>query len=61
LEYFAASVILNVYLSNYVIVELSFYVYDAEHVIAITIAKRPFQGTDRGQSLMFHEFIHSWV
>jgi hypothetical protein len=61
LEYFAASVILNLYLSNYVIDELSIYVYDAGCVIATTIAKRPFQFTNRGQSLMFHEFIHSWV
>jgi hypothetical protein len=61
LEYFAASVILNVYLSNYVIDEISFYVYDAGCVIATTFAKRPFQGTDRGQNLMFHEFIHLWV
>ncbi len=25
------------------------------------IAKRPFKYTNRGQSFMFHEFIHSWV
>jgi hypothetical protein len=61
LEYFAASVILNVYSSNYVIDELSFYAYDAGCVIATTIAKSPFQGMDRGQCFMFHEFIHLWV
>jgi hypothetical protein len=61
LEYFAASVILNMYLSNYVIDELSFYIYDAGCVIATTNAKRPFQGMDRGQSVMFHEFIHLGV
>jgi hypothetical protein len=42
---------------------LSFYVYDAGFVIATSIAKRPFPTgkPDRGQSLLFHEFIQSWV
>jgi hypothetical protein len=61
LEYFAASIILNVYLSNYVIDELSFYLYDAGCVIETTFAKRPFQVMDSGQSLMLHEFIHLLV
>ena len=41
--------------------ELSFYVYNIGCVLATSIAKRPYQGADRGQSLMFHEFIQSWV
>ena len=42
---------------------MSFYVYDAGFVIATSIAKRPFptRKPDRGQSLLFHEFIQSWV
>jgi hypothetical protein len=42
---------------------LSFYVYDAGFVLANSIAKQP-HGTgkaDRGQSLLFHEFMQSWV
>ena len=42
---------------------LSFYIYDARFVIAKSIARQPF-GTgkaDRGQSLLFHEFMQSWV
>ncbi len=42
---------------------LSFYIYDAGYVIANSIARGPF-GTgkpDRGQSLLFHEFIQSWA
>ncbi len=42
---------------------LSFYIYDAGFVIANSIARQTF-GTgkpDRGQSLLFHEFIQSWV
>ncbi len=42
---------------------LSFYIYDAGYVIANSIARQSF-GTskaDRGQSLLFHEFIQSWV
>jgi hypothetical protein len=44
-----------------VIDELSFYVYGVGCVIATLIAKISFQYTNRGQSLMFHEFIQSWV
>ncbi len=42
---------------------LSFYIYDAGYVIANSIARRPFSlgKADRGQSLLFHEFIQSWV
>ncbi len=40
---------------------LSWYVHDAAHVIATTIAKKPFHGNDRGKSLLFQEFIQSWV
>jgi hypothetical protein len=40
---------------------LSFYVYNVGFVLATSIAKRPSQGFDRGQSLLFHEFIQSWV
>ena len=42
---------------------MSFYVYDAGFVLANSIAKRPY-GTgkaDRGQSLLFHELMQSWV
>lgn len=42
---------------------MSFYVYDAGFVLANSIAKRPFPTgkPDRGQSLLFQEFIQSWV
>jgi hypothetical protein len=40
---------------------LSWYVHDAAHVIATKIAKKPFDGIDRGDSLLFQEFIQSWV
>ena len=42
---------------------LSFYVYDAGSVLATTIARRPSppRSPDKGQSLLFHELMHSWV
>jgi hypothetical protein len=42
---------------------LSFYIYDAGCVIANLIARQPWPTgkPDRGQSLLFHEFIQSWV
>jgi hypothetical protein len=42
---------------------LLFYIYDAGYVIANSIARQPFGlgKADRGQSLLFHEFIQSWV
>ncbi len=42
---------------------LSFYTYDAGYVIANSIARQPFGlgKADRGQSLLFHKFIQSWV
>ncbi len=40
---------------------LSWYVHDVAHVIATKIAKKPFDGNDRGDSLLFQEFIQSWV
>ncbi len=42
---------------------MSFYIYDAGYVIANSIARRSFVTgkPDRGQSLLFHEFIQSWV
>ncbi len=42
---------------------LSFYIYDAGYITANTIARHPFgKGKpDRGQSLLFHEFIPLWV
>jgi hypothetical protein len=42
---------------------LLFYIYDAGYVIANSIARQPFglDKADRGQSLLFHEFIQSWV
>ncbi len=39
------------------------YAYDARFVLANSIAEQPY-GTgkaDRGQSLLFHEFMQSWV
>ncbi len=40
---------------------LSWYVHDAAHDIATKIAKKPFNGNDRGDSLIFQKFIQSWV
>jgi hypothetical protein len=42
---------------------LAFYIYDAGFVLATSIARRPFgKGTpDIGQSLLFHEFMQSWL
>jgi hypothetical protein len=40
---------------------LSWYVHDAAHVIATKNAKKPFDRNDRGNSLLFQEFIQSWV
>ena len=40
---------------------LTWYVYDAAQVIATKIAKKPFVGIDRGNSLVFQDFIYSWV
>ncbi len=42
---------------------MSFYVCDTGCVLANSIAKQPY-GTgkaDRGQTLLFHEFMQSWV
>ena len=39
---------------------LPWYVYDAAQVIATKIAKKPFDGIDRGDSLVFQDFIQSW-
>ncbi len=55
--------ILNASFLHFDIDVLSFYIYYAGYVIANSIARRPF-GTgkpDRGQSLLFHKFIQSWV
>ncbi len=35
--------------------------YDAGFVIATSISRLPFTGVDRGQSLLFHEFMQSWI
>jgi hypothetical protein len=40
---------------------LSWHVYDAAQVIATNIAKKSFYGIDRGDSLVFQDFIQSWV
>ena len=40
---------------------LCWYVYDVAQVIATKIAKKPFDGIDRGNSLVFQDFIQSWV
>jgi hypothetical protein len=36
-------------------------VYDMECVLANTIARRPSGGSNREQSLIFHECMQSWV
>jgi hypothetical protein len=43
--------------------DLLFHIYDAEYVIANSIARRPFGlgKAGRGQSFLFHESIQSWV
>jgi hypothetical protein len=55
--------ILNNLLTNSHIDALLFYIYDAGYVIANSVARQPFNlgKADRGQSLLFHEFIQSWV
>jgi hypothetical protein len=42
---------------------LSFYINDAGFVLANSIAKQPYDTgkADRGQSLIFHEFMQSWL
>ena len=42
---------------------LSFYIYDPGYVVANSITRQPFGlgKADGGQSLLFHEFIQSWV
>jgi hypothetical protein len=40
---------------------LTWCVYDAAQVIATKIAKKPFDGIDRGNSLVFQDFIQSQV
>jgi hypothetical protein len=42
---------------------LLFYINDTRYVIANSIARQPFGlgKADRGQSLLFHKFIQSWV
>jgi hypothetical protein len=40
---------------------LLFYVYDAGSVITTSIARLPFTQANRGQSLLFHEFMQSLV
>ncbi len=49
--------IITIYISG----GLSWYVYDAAQNIATKVAKKPFNGIDRGDSLVFQEFIQSWV
>ncbi len=42
---------------------LSFYIYDTGSVLATSTARQPFPTGkhDRGESLLFHKFIQSWV
>jgi hypothetical protein len=40
---------------------LSWFVFDEAHIIATKIAKKHYEGFDRGDSLGFQEFIQSWV
>jgi hypothetical protein len=43
-------------------VGLSWYIHYAAFIISNKIAKKPFcGGTDRGEFLIFQQFIHSWV
>ena len=50
-------------MSSLYIDALSFYIYDAGCVFANSIARQPWPTgrADRDQSLLFHEFIQSWV
>ncbi len=40
---------------------LTWFVFDAAHIIATKIAKKYYEGFDTGDSLGFQEFIQSWV
>jgi hypothetical protein len=55
--------ILNNLLTHSHIYALLFYIYDTGYVITNSIARQPFGlgKADRGQSLLFHKFIQSWV
>ncbi len=55
--YLTLTKIITIYFSG----GLSWYVYDAAQIIATKVAKKPFNGPDRGDSLVFQEFIQSWV
>jgi hypothetical protein len=55
--YLTLTKIITIYFSG----GLSWYVYDAAQIIATKVAKKPFNGIDRGDSLVFQEFIQSWV
>jgi hypothetical protein len=53
----------NLRTQSHIIDALSFYIYDAGYVIGNSIARGPFGlgKAARGQSLLFYEFIQSWV
>jgi hypothetical protein len=40
---------------------LSWCVHNAANIISTNIAKQNFSGTDRGEMLIFQQFIHSWL
>ncbi len=43
-------------------VGLSWYIHNAAIILSTRISKKPYSnGTDRGESLIFRQFIHSWV
>ena len=52
---------LTKFITIYFVSVLTWYVYDAAQVIATKIAKKPFDGIDRGDSLVFQDFIQSRV
>ncbi len=40
---------------------LSWCIHDAANIISTNAAKKNFSGTDRGEMLIFRQFIHSWL
>lgn len=40
---------------------LSWYIQDASQILSTRIVKKPFKPTDRGEMLIFQNYMHSWV
>ncbi len=40
---------------------LSWYLHDVAYIIATKIAKKSFEGKDKGENHIFHQFIHYWI